>query len=265
MVIKIFSILVCTFILITAENNFAYSQGVPSTENDPITRCDITDRLCLMKQINKNAMKIEEQSWRDQTLRELAKAYAADSYLNEAIALIPLIKTPDTQAMTIRGIGMELADLQKSKEEKDAVFQTLRAEAEKITHPPSYAIALTYIAMSQAFAGDNEGAWATAASMKNDALRHKAYAETAEIQAQQGDSQATMKTIEFIESSTFRNKAYDITSGIFAKAGNFDDAYTLALKIENAYKQAKALQNILDAQSHATKQTLPESKNEAAP
>ena len=38
-------------------------------------------------------------------------------------------------------------------------------------------IALTYISMAQAFAGDNDAAMKTAAGMDNQALRNKAYGE----------------------------------------------------------------------------------------
>ncbi len=264
MIIKTLPILGIAAALLGAGHNAARAQQQADDEasTPPAQQeCALTDRLCIMGQIAQNAPKIENKNWRDQTLRELAKSYAADGKIDEAIAIIPQVETPDTRAMTIRGIGMALADLNKPKAEADEVFARLRAEADKITHEPSFAIALTYIAMSQAFAGDNEGAWATAASMKNDALRHKAYAETAEIQAEAGDFDSAMKSIGFIESIAFRNKAYEITSGIFTKKEMFAESYKAALKIENAYKRAKALQVMLDAQAAAARaQTEGETK-----
>ena len=134
------------------------------------------------------------------------------------------------------------------------VAAALRERAETITHPPSYAIALTYISMAQAFAGDNEGAWKTAAEMENDALRHKAYGEAAEIQAEKGDSKAATKSILFIESEAYRNKAYSHISKILADRGQFEESLTAAQAITNPYKKVQAMQILLDAQSLAAQE-----------
>jgi predicted negative regulator of RcsB-dependent stress response len=210
--------------------------------------CQAENRSCVIEMLQKNAPLIEEASWRDQTYRELAKTLAFDGRYDEAMTTLGLIENPDTQALTVRGIGMAAAASKISGEAYDDVFQKLRAFSETISHPPSYAIALTYIAMAQAFAGDHEGAWATAASMENDALRHKAYGETSEIQAEQGDFDAAMKSISLIESDAFRNKSYGVTSKIFADAKQLDHALNTADKITNPYKKASALQYILDIQ-----------------
>ena len=210
--------------------------------------CSIEDRACVLGAIEAEAAKIENTSWRDQTYRELAKTKAFEGDMDGAMAVIDKIEKPDTQAMTIRGIGMAVADLKMPREEYAQVFADLRAKAESIEHPPSYAIALTYIAMSQAFAGDNDGAWKTASEMDNDALRHKAYGETAEIQAESGDFEAAMKSIGFIESLAFRNKAYAIVTKILADRGLFSEALQSAMKIENAYKKSSAMQYVLDKQ-----------------
>ena len=211
--------------------------------------CGIDDKDCIFKTIEAEALKIDNTSWRDQTYRELAKSKAANGDIIGALALIEKIETPDTQAMTIRGIGMEVADLELDKETADGVFSALREQAEIIEHPPSYAIALTYIAMGQAFAGDNEGAWQTAASMENDALRHKAYGETAEIQAEAGDYDAAMKSIAAIESTAFKNKAYALVSKILTERGQYEDGLKAAMQITNSYKKANALQLVLDQQN----------------
>lgn len=210
--------------------------------------CAKDDRPCVLGQIEQTALAIENKSWRDQTLRELAKTWAFEGDTDKAIALVSKIQTPDTQALTIRGIGMTAAEQKFSKEKLDALFIKLRAVSETITHPPSYAIALTYVAMAQAFAGDNEGAWKTASDMKNDALRHKAFAETAEIQAQKGDYKAAMHSIEQIESEAFRNKALNVVSKIFAGNGLYQEALDAVAKITNAYKKSEGLQYVLDSQ-----------------
>lgn len=210
--------------------------------------CNTQDRLCILNDIQKETNLISNQAWKDQTYRELAKTYAFDGHFDEALAIIQKINTPDTKAMTIRGIGMTIAAQDHSQEALNKIFSLLRAEAEKIEHAASYAIALTYISMAQAFAGDNEGAWKTASEMENDALRHKAYGETAEIQAEKGNYSAAQISIEKIESESFRNKAYNIVSGILADNALYDDAYSAAISITNNYKKATALQYILDAQ-----------------
>ncbi len=215
--------------------------------------CTIDERRCILRSLEDEAAKIEKTPWRDQTYRELAKIYAFDGDMSAAIALIERIESSDTKAMTIRGIGMNAAKINLAQEELFELFTALRAEAEKIEHPPSYAIALTYIAMGQAFAGDNEGAWTTAASMKNEALRHKAYGETAEIQAERLDFEAAMKSISMIGSTGFRNKAYGHVSKILADRKALPQSLKAAQAIENSYQKAKALQYMLNMQKPQVK------------
>ncbi len=210
--------------------------------------CAIEDRMCVIGLLESSAQSIENTAWRDQTYRELAKTLAFEKETERAIALIDKIENPDTKAMTIRGIGMAVADNDVGQAQYRAVFQKLHESAKTIEHPPSFAIALTYIAMAQAFAGDNEGAWETAASMENDALRHKAYGETAEIQAEQGNFEAAMTSIFKIGSVSFRNKAYGITAKILADSGLLDEAFKAAMNITNSYKRSQALQYVLDKQ-----------------
>lgn len=210
--------------------------------------CRVAERNCVLGLIEDTANDIERTSWRDQTLRELAKTHAFDGDVDGALALIDKIETPDTKAMTIRGIGMILAAQDLSAEAYDSAFAQLDQAASHIEHAPSHAIALTYIAMSHAFAKKNGRAWAVAAAMKNDALRHKAYAETAEIQAEFGDYEAAMTSISKIESEAFRNKAYSMVSKILADGGHLQEALDTALQISNAYKKSSALQYVLDVQ-----------------
>jgi hypothetical protein len=200
-----------------------------------------------MEEIKTNAAQIEQKSWRDKVYRELAKSYTHENEEAKAIALLDLIETPDTKALTIRGIGVAAADNKWSdKERYNTLFKTLTTKADAMTHAPSKAIAYTYIAMAQAFAGDNDGAFATAKAMENDALRNKAFGETAEIQAERGDYINAMKSIDQIQSLAFRNKAYGIVTSIFTKQGELDKAYKSASKIENAYAKAQAMQKIIN-------------------
>lgn len=210
--------------------------------------CAATDKVCLLTQLENLTGMISETHWKDQTYRELAKLLAAENRGLRAIGLIALIENPDTKAMTIRGIGMEAAKLALPKAEYEALFSALRDEAEKIDHPPSYAIALTYIAMAQAFAGDDEGAMKTANDMENDALRNKAHGEAAEIQAERGDLPAAMASIGEIDSKPFRDKAHRTISKIFADRKKFDQALAAAMAIENSYQKAQAVLYLLSKQ-----------------
>lgn len=212
------------------------------------TPCAATDTACLLPELEAISTRITEVSWRDQTYRELAKLYTSTGKIEQALALIPKVETPDTRAMTIRGIGMAAAKLKLSNKDRDALFTALRTEADKITHPASLGIALTYIAMSQAYAGDHAGAYATAKSMTNDALRHKAFAENAEIQADQGDLTHALESLGAISDISFRNKAHGIVAKIFADKKNYDAAMATARHINNDYHQSQTILYILARQ-----------------
>lgn len=200
-----------------------------------------------MDEILKTSQSIKEPAWRDKALRELAKSYTHEGDENKAISLISKIEKPDTKAMTIRGIGFAAADNNwGSRDRYETLFNSLTVEAKKIDHKPSYAIAMTYIAMAQAFARDDKGAMTTAKAMENEALRNKAYGESAEIQAERNDFDAAMASIAEINSTSFRNKAYGTVANIFTKKGKLDKAYDAAHKIDNPYSKSQALQRIVN-------------------
>ena len=219
---------------------------LPVAAQDKPAPCKAMDRPCLMKEIETMVPAIDKQDWRDQTLRELAKTYSYEGQTDKAIALIPQIVDNDTKAMTIRGIGMAAAALKLHPAQYRSLFEKLSAEAQKINHPPSQGIAYTYIAMSQAFAGDDDGARKTAASMSNVALRFKAYGETAEIQAERGDLKNALISLSAIDTPSYRNKAYDTVSRIFLNKAFVEEAYVCASKIDNPYLKSKSLQRILN-------------------
>jgi hypothetical protein len=215
------------------------------TTSVPVSACIATDLKCIVARISALAEKIETDNWRDQTYRELSKTMAANGMAIQAIPYISKIKNPDTQALTIRGIGMEAA---MADVIPDGLFSMLRQEADRITDPPSHGIALTYIAMAQAYAGDDAGAEKTASEMENEALSHKAFAETAEIQAEKGKFDIAIKSISLIDSASFKNKAYKNVSRIFSETGRYQEAYDTAQFISNPVMQAEALQFMLDTQ-----------------
>lgn len=235
---KIIFVFGSLFILAYAADAFASQDKMPG--------CAATDRACLAKQIELLAPQMEQQAWKDQTLRELAKTYAYDGQADKAIALIDKIQTPDTKAMTIRGIGMAAAGGKWSKSKYDTLWTNLAKEAAKIQHPPSQGIAYTYIAMSQAFAGDDMGARKTAAAMDNQALRNKAFGETAEIEADRGDLKNALISLDAVDTQDYKNKAYATVSRIFIDKGMIDEGFTCANHIDNAYLKAKSLQLILN-------------------
>jgi len=211
--------------------------------------CSVTERGCILDELIENTAQIENTSWRDQTYREIAKTLAFDNDFDKALNVIDMVQTPDIKAMSIRGVGMMLGNYEEPQEEITKKFAKLRIKADSISsHPPSHGIALTYIAMAQAFAGDNAGAWKTSEDMKNSALRNKAYGETAEIQAERGDFKSAKISIEKITSLSFRNKAYELVSKILSDKGLFQDAYDAAKMIDNNYKRGQAIQYMLDTQ-----------------
>lgn len=208
--------------------------------------CNIEDKDCLLSRVLEIAEEIDNKSWRDQTYRELAKAYAYQNELGKAIDILGRIETPDTQAMTIRGIGMAAASNNLDQRTYNTLFQDLTKQAETISHAPSRGIAMTYIAMAQAFAGDNDGAKKTAQGMNNIALRNKAFGESAEIQAEKGNFEAAMDSIKQIEASSFKNKAYATISKILLEKKMIEQAYQSALMIDNPYQKAASLQAIIN-------------------
>ena len=219
-------------------------------------KCNVTEQNCVINKLISTAEKIEKAAWRDQVYREIAKTLAVNNNFDQAYSILEKIQTPDTKAMTIRGIGMAVADHEFHHEHNEQIFEALRQKAELIEHPPSYAIALTYIAKSQAFAGYNEGSWKTAHDMKNTALRNKAFGETAEIQAEFGDYAAAKKSIGFINTESFRNKAFQTISKILSDREKYEEAYDSALLIGNPYKKSLAIQYILDVR--AAKNKMPD-------
>lgn len=221
--------------------------------------CAPTDKACLIQTLQALTPTIPGDSERDQTWRETAKIMTAAGMVDEAVALIPRIKNPDTQAMTIRGIGMAAAGLKLPKARQDKLFAALRGHADAITHAPSYAIALTYIGMAQAFAGDDAGAMATAASMSNASLRNKAYAETAEVQAERNDIEAVIQSINAIEDSGYKDKELYIITKIFSDRQQWAHAQRIAQLIVNPYQKSQAYLYILTKQTPLAASLPPES------
>lgn len=226
------------FILAFASFAHAAEQKTP--------KCAYTDRACLMQQIEVLADKVDNKNWRDLTLRELAKTYTYEGQPDKAIALIDKIENPDTKAMTIRGIGMAAASGKWDRNKYDSLFAKLATKADEINHAPSKGIAYTYIAMSQAFAGQDDAARLTASKMENAALRNKAYGETAEIEAERGDLKNALTSLAALNSPSYRNKAYDTVSHIFLGKAMIEEAYICAEKIDNPYIRAKSIQRILN-------------------
>lgn len=220
-----------------------FSQTAQAQNSSP---CAAMDRPCLLRELETLIPTIDNATWRDQTYREIAKTYAYEGQISKALAIIPKVENADTRAMTIRGIGMAAAAKKMTKPQYASLWVALSEQAAEITHAPSQGIAYTYIAMSQAFAGDDAAARATAARMQNAALRNKAYGESAEIAAERGDLKNALAALSAIDVPSYRNKAYDTVSRIFLERAYVSEAYESAKQIDNSYLKAKSIQRILN-------------------
>ena len=216
-----------------------WTAGVVMAQTAP--SCAGTDIQCLLQNLGQTTSDINDTKWRDQTLREIAKLYAANGDAENALAQLGKIQTPDTRALTIRGIGMAIARLHWDTVQYTPVFNALKNEADKIDHPPSHAIALTYLAMSQAYAGDNDGAYKTAESMTNPALRNKAFGENAEIQAARGELDTALHSLDAVEDAQYRDKQALIVAKILTDLAAYDKAVKMADSIANPYSRAQAM------------------------
>lgn len=215
--------------------------------------CTVDDHPCLFRMIETQAEQIDESRWRNYAYRDLAVSKAMDDDYEGAVALIAKINNPDTQAMTIRAIGMAIAKHRElSDETYKSVFAMLDEATETIDDPGARDIAYTYIAMAEAFAGLDADATETTQIMNNSALRNKAYAETAEIQAERGGFSAAMASINAIDSLAFKNKALGIVSGIMVEQEKYGEALQAASAITNPTKKVEALQAILNRRQNLT-------------
>jgi hypothetical protein len=211
--------------------------------------CQATNVTCIQSSIATETQNITEPRWKNQSYRDLAVSIAFAGDIDHAINYIKKIDNSDTQAMTIRAIGMTLAiHKELSIEEYQVIFKKLNDFTPTIIDEGARDIAYTYIAMAQAFAGLDDDAHTTTLVMKKSALKHKAYGETAEIQAERGDFTRAVASINAIDSISFRNKALGIVSAIFLKSNDIDHAYKTAVQITNPTKKANALQKIVNAQ-----------------
>ena len=244
---------------------YAQSKTASATDTEPLVECGEMAKptaACLTEAVRQAATQITEVKWRDAAYRELAKSYTSERHFDKALALIDKIETPDTKAMTIRGIGMAAADLKLEKKAYDSLFDQLKAKKETITHKPSHDIAETYIAMSQSFAGLYDDSFITASEMKNPALQHKAFGEIGEVAAERGDVTQAFDALSQISSHSYRNKSARTISGIFLKTGDIQSATQAANMVDNAYMRTSALQAILD---HLQGHTVVENGEEITP
>jgi hypothetical protein len=225
---------------------------IAQTEDDVLSldTCENTSTKCILDYTAQQVMLITDQRWRDQSIRDLVMRYADAGFEEDAFQFIPSVTHPDTRAMSIRAAGMGRAKYSTAETTNADIdyFKRLKELAKTIDHDGARAIAYTYIAMSEAFAGLDENATKTALSMSNSALRNKALAESAEIQAERFDIDAALDSISYIDNDAFKDKAYTITSEIFIKTGHYPEAVKMASHITNAYKQSKVLLKLTAAQ-----------------
>jgi hypothetical protein len=221
-----------------------------------VKQCQVEDHACLFSIIETEAESMTESRWRNQAYRDLAVSYIMEGKINSAVGLVDKIDNPDTQAMTIRAMGMAVAlhqDLDDAQYR--VIFQKLDEKAATIKDEGAKDVAYTYIAMAQAFAELDDDATKTTENMTNPALKHKAFGETAEIQAERGEYDLAMQSINAIDSIAFKNKALGIVSGIFVKKEQYDRALSTAMQITNSAKKISAIQKIIDARQGTDKRS----------
>jgi hypothetical protein len=190
---------------------------------------------------------INNARWRDQSFREQAKILIRQGSAAKAIELITQISNEDTQALTIRAIGVAMADLSLDADILNAHFDTLHAQAMAITHTGSQDIALTYIAIAESSAGLFERALTTAQTLKTVSLRNKSYQEIAEILSVKGDVENSFKALQLIDDAAFQNKAYGIVAGLLIKHKQLPAALKAAEHIQDPYIKANTVLNIINA------------------
>ncbi|MCB1556845.1 MAG: hypothetical protein KDJ15_05980 [Alphaproteobacteria bacterium] len=219
--------------------------------------CEAQDTACLFGLLGEAGAAIAEPVWRDQTYRETAKLLAYDGRAEEALALLPLIGNPDTQAMTLRGIGVALAGTTIPDSDKQALYGRLVAAGAGIVQPESRAIALRYVAKGQALAGFDDSARATIRKIDNLSQSDKAFEEVAEVQAKAERLDQALLSIADIRSPAYRDRAHGAVSKICAGRGLYPQALRAAEKIENPYNRGQALLTILEGQILAGEQEAP--------
>lgn len=213
-----------------------------------LASCTEADRACMIKELQATLPQITEKNWRDIAYRELIKLLAQEGQTTEAIALIDEISNPDTQALSIRGIGMAAPGINLTAQGYTDLFTALRKRADSIAAPAPREIAYTYISMSQVFSRLDSDGKATAQAIENPALRNKAYGEMAEIQSERNDGAAALQTLALIEDTPYRNKSSRTVALLLSDRGLFKEAYAVAHAITNPTLKAEALQHILNKQ-----------------
>lgn len=215
--------------------------------------CSNMAKPCLSNRLEQIAPQVTNEKWRNSLYKDLAVIYVRDNHFDKALQQLRKISVPDTQAMTVRSMGMAFAKQKPpaTPEQKTAFFDSLKKATENIKHPPSHEIAHTYIAMAQALAGEENASNETAKNMENQALRNKAFAESSEIFAKKGHFETAFRTITYIDTQSFRNKALKIIADIALKDHLYNHALKAGQKIENTWLQAQTIKNILnDMQKH---------------
>ncbi|MBI1326758.1 MAG: hypothetical protein GC136_03850 [Alphaproteobacteria bacterium] len=208
--------------------------------------CAVVDNACMAKYMAELAKVIQEKDWHDKVLREAAKFMTAAGMWQESLNLIPQIYNEDTKAMTIRGIGMALADKNLQQPELIAAFEKLMQAATTITTEASNAVAVTYVAMGQAEAGLGDEALKTAALMTNAALRNKAYGEIAETHAKKAHFADIPKALAKIDDLSFKDKYAHRCVEVLTSSHHIEQAVETAKLISDPYKKASALGLVLE-------------------
>jgi predicted negative regulator of RcsB-dependent stress response len=213
---------------------------------------------CAMSALDLYVPQINNVRWRDQSLREQAKILVRKGDVQKALTLISQITNADTQALTIRAIGIGMKDLTLDDAQKTLYFDALHKHATAITHTGSQEIALTYIAIAEASAGLFQNALKTASKLETRSLRNKSYQEIAEVLSATHKSDDAFFALERIDDTAFKNKAYSVVAAVFIKHQHITNALKATDFIDDPYIKSSSLLHIINTAElpAATKQAV---------
>ena len=201
---------------------------------------------CAGAALDKLIPQIYNTRWRDQSFREQAKILIRHGSVDKAMSLLPQISNEDTKALTIRAIGIGMAELPLAPAAQNEYFDTLHKQAMTISHTGSQEIAMTYIAIAEASAGLFERALTSARTLRTNSLRNKSYQEIAEVLSAKGDTDNSFAALNLIDDPSFRNKAYGVIAAVFIKHGQLAAALQFAEHIEDPYIKSNSFLNIMN-------------------
>jgi predicted negative regulator of RcsB-dependent stress response len=216
--------------------------------------CDRENHTCHYEALLQTVKDIENTKWKDQTYKDVSVLLTSSNQPLKALKTLNLISNPDTKAMAIRACAKVVAEHDSYKKNASQLFEQLITSADSIEHPPSKAIAYTYIAIAQAEYGAFPNALNTASLMHNESLKNKALAEISKIMAQRNQFNETIEALSSIQSEHYRDKTSLSISKIYSENNQYDEAMKIMSMIHNPYQKSQSLLAIIKNLSLSTRQ-----------